>query len=57
MRRPDPVAAVAAVTTALLIGLLVVNATRGDREQVTTGAVIVVGITLALRRLRRQSSR
>ena len=46
VRQPDFVTAL--VTTALAIGLLVINMMRGDTERATTGAMLVLVLSLAL---------
>lgn len=57
MKQPDFVSTLAVMMLSVVMGLLVANVIRGDREQVMNGAVIVVGITLAIRLLRGQHDR
>ena len=57
MREPDSVAALITTVLVLVVGLVVINAMRGDTERVTTGAVLVLVLSLAHMVLRSQRDR
>ena len=57
VKQPDLVFSLALMPLAVVVGLLVGNVIRGDREQVMNGAGIVAGITLAIGLLRDQHDR
>ncbi len=57
MRQPDFVTALVTTALSVVMGLLVANVIRGDREQVMNGAVIVIVISFALTTLWSQRDR